>query len=348
MRHAASLLLVAGCGGPNYTPTELPWSVHAMTASADHTLVLTEVGLHLDAGTVETDGPPIALPVDPSTSTPIMLALPTATAIAVGARHACIVSAAQVTCWGDNERGALGAHRTCTAGACVLAPGVMPTLPPIRALAAGVDVTCATASDGQVLCWGEHAHGELGGSIVSALDPPMPVRLADGKPLYADRVAIVDSTACAIDRFGAAWCWGDGYGAAPQRLAFTAVVDVAIGHDHGCAIAGDGLTCWGDNRNGQIDAPSARQCTDACTLPPTHLAVDARRVVVGARHTCALGATGDVTCWGSNEHGQLAHADAFLVGDPTVAFTGAVELVAGATRTCALTADHQAWCWGDS
>jgi alpha-tubulin suppressor-like RCC1 family protein len=347
MKRLLLFVPLAACG-PSYQPTELPWRAHAMTAAGAHTLILTDADetANLDAGTVESYGEDVPLPNDPSSGEPMMLTLPTATAIAVGVRHACIVSTGQVTCWGDNSAGELGAHRACDSDGCVLAPGVMPTLPAVRALAAGDDFTCAITMEDMVMCWGANGAGELGGSSVPALDPPTPIMLPDGKPLFAERVIAVDSTACAIDHTGSAWCWGEGYGV-PQRLALSAVTDIAVGSDHGCAIASGGLTCWGDNINGQIDASSAAGCASPCTLPPTPIALAATRVVVGDRHTCALDASGDVTCWGSNEYGQLGESDAFLVGAPNVAFRGATDLVAGTTHTCALAADDHAWCWGD-
>jgi alpha-tubulin suppressor-like RCC1 family protein len=341
--------VLAACS-PQYQPTELLWKTHTLATGGVHTLVLTETDGTIDAGTVETSGPAIALPQDPSSQQPIALKLPIATELAVGARHACIVSAGQVSCWGDNTGGGLGAQRACMGEGCALAPDIMPTLPPIRALAAGTDFTCATTNDNTVMCWGTNNHGELGGSYVPALDPPKPIMLPDDKPLLVDRVIANDSTVCAIDRTMSAWCWGEGFGAMPQRLTYTGVVDVAINGDHGCVLASDGVTCWGDNINGQIDATAARQCQQgaACALGPTNLGIaSAQRVVVGARHTCVLDASSDVTCLGSNEHGQLASSDSFLVGDPTIAFTGAVDLAAGETHNCAIMEDRSAWCWGD-
>jgi alpha-tubulin suppressor-like RCC1 family protein len=347
--------LLGACTGPNYQPTQLPWNTHAVAVGGTHAIVLTEVDGTIDAGTVETSGPAIDLPLDPNSNEPVALDLPVATALAVGERHACIISAAQVSCWGDNDAGALGAQRACSAQGnsgesdCVLAPDIMPTLPPIRAIAAGTDFTCATTMDGTVMCWGQNANGELANSQVSALDPPKPIMLPDGKPLYVDRVIAAESTACAIDRTQSAWCWGRGYGPAPTRLPYSGVADIEVNTDHGCVIASDGLTCWGNNINGQIDAPTARTCAQGaeCALGPTKIAIAAQRVAVGARHTCVLDTNGDVTCFGSNEHGQLARSDAFLVGDPAVAFSGATDLVAGETHNCVLAPGQQAWCWGD-
>jgi alpha-tubulin suppressor-like RCC1 family protein len=340
-------LVLPACVEPSPMPRELSWSAHAITASGRHTLILTDVGSAIEAGTVEADGDPIPLPTDPQTDAEISLDLPAATAIAVGSQHACVISAMRVTCWGEDNHGALGAHRACPSpDSCVLGPGELPTLPPVRAIAAGDDVTCATTMDDEVMCWGKPDGGRLGGSVVSALDPPVPVMLSPGKPMHVARVVIRDATVCAIDRSQQGWCWGGAYGARPTHLDLTGVVDLSVNGDHGCAIASTGLSCWGNNINGQVDPAQAAACTRGCTVPPTPVALSATRVVVGARHTCALEDLGNVWCWGDNEDGQLGRSDAFLVGDRGIAFTGASDLVAGASHTCALRGDHTAWCWG--
>jgi hypothetical protein len=136
----------------------------------------------------------------------------------------------------------------------------------------------------------------------------------------------------------------------PTRLVdfgrFAGPRAAGFGDLHGCAIASTGLTCWGHNINGQVDPAQAAECAGGCTLAPTPVALAATRVVVGARHTCALDDHGAVWCWGDNEDGQLARTDAFLVGARGLAFSGATDLVAGARHTCVITADHTAWCWG--
>lgn len=339
-------LLLPACVAPAPTPRVVASSAHAIAASAGHTMILTDLDAVTEAGTIAFDGEPIPFPDEPDNDTGIPRDLPTATEIAVGSKHACVLSAGEVTCWGDHNHGALGAHRTCPSSAtCVLGPEIMPTLPPIRAIAAGDDVTCATAEGDEVMCWGQ-AGARLGGSIVSAHTPPVPVMTSPSKPLHAARVMIRGTTVCAIDVYQQAWCWGGAYGASPAHLDLTDVVDLSINADHGCAIASTGLTCWGHNINGQVDPDQAADCTGSCALAPTPIAFAATRVVVGARHTCALDDHGDVWCWGDNEDGQLARTDAFLVGARGLAFSGATELVAGARHTCVIAADHTAWCWG--
>jgi alpha-tubulin suppressor-like RCC1 family protein len=297
----------------------------------------------------------IPVPVD-ANGDPIALDLPAASDIAIGRAHACIISpTGSVHCWGDHTYGALGEQRVCIppeveggAPDCVLDAGIMPGLPPIRALAAGDDVTCAITMDDRVVCWGEPSR--VGGSRAPALDPPTPVRLPGGDALTAKRVIINHGTVCAIDPAQRLWCWGDGFGALPVEQPEVGVLDVAFGTRHHCIIDADGLRCAGDNRNGQIgDVAHARQCgAGRCELGDTKIDLDATRVVVGERHTCALVRDGRVICFGSNEVGQLGRSDAFLVGDLGVALDGVVDLASGYAHVCARRTDLSVWCWGST
>jgi alpha-tubulin suppressor-like RCC1 family protein len=56
---------------------------------------------------------------------------------------------------------------------------------------------------------------------------------------------------------------------------------------------------------------------------------------VGFAHACALDRDGSVTCWGSDEHGQLKA--------PTGRFS---QLTAGGWHSCALRQDGTVACWG--
>ena len=58
--------------------------------------------------------------------------------------------------------------------------------------------------------------------------------------------------------------------------------------------------------------------------------------MAGYAHSCALGPTGTITCWGDNTFGQLdAPAGSF------------VEIAAGANFTLARAADGTVVAWGD-
>lgn len=75
----------------------------------------------------------------------------------------------------------------------------------------------------------------------------------------------------------------------------------------------------------------------------------ASRLAVGQRHSCVVTATGDVRCWGSNDHGQLGDATTLTRSAP-VLVTGLSEVTSVASgagdHTCALTRGRTVLCWG--
>lgn len=80
-------------------------------------------------------------------------------------------------------------------------------------------------------------------------------------------------------------------------------------------------------------------------------AVTAERTVIaaGARHTCALDASGRALCWGANDSGQLGTGD-LSAYDAPVSVTGDlrfVQIATGGAHSCGLTALGDAYCWGD-
>lgn len=111
------------------------------------------------------------------------------------------------------------------------------------------------------------------------------------------------------------------------------------------------VTCWGADGSEQLGNGIASGGTTAATslvAPPSGYT----DVVIGSLHTCALTLDGSVTCWGSNDLGQLGNATVggFLDAPATeVALPGglsAVALAAGGRHTCALLTDGQMTCWG--
>src|SRR5262249_4685570 len=119
-----------------------------------------------------------------------------------------------------------------------------------------------------------------------------------------------------------------------------------------CALIDDGtVKCWGDNRSLQLGAASF----GASSSTPVAVAgvVNAVGVAAGATHTCAVLATGGVTCWGSNTSGELGaqggNGTASSSGPLSVAVSGAVQVSCGNGFSCALQMPGgRALCWGNN
>jgi alpha-tubulin suppressor-like RCC1 family protein len=79
--------------------------------------------------------------------------------IALGAEHACALGDdRKVRCWGKNSEGQVGpaplASPSCGLATCETVPQVVAGLPPITAIAAGGNLSCALAQDDTFWCWG--------------------------------------------------------------------------------------------------------------------------------------------------------------------------------------------------
>jgi alpha-tubulin suppressor-like RCC1 family protein len=254
-----------------------------------------------------------------STSTPsatpaIISAVVTATGIAAGGRHSCVVdNTGEVYCAGANDFGQLGRPAVGAARALfapITAMGVA-----YAAVVAGDEFTCARPSSPtlSVTCWGRNDVGQLGDATM--MDSTAPVSVAT---LTGDLLAAGARHACTANSVsGTISCWGDnsdgqlGDGttinrARPVSPTFampTPAKKIAAGTAHTCMIdATDSLWCWGRNDFGQlgVGAISGRS-----PLPQRVAIGPVDEVVCGARHTCARTIGSDVWCWGDNSEGQL-------------------------------------------
>ena len=201
----------------------------------------------------------------------------------------------------------------------------------VQAIACGKYFTCAIDAIGALKCWGNNHAGQIGdGTIKGGVGKPSPVQVS-GLIAGVQFVEAGDHFTCAIDAMGAAKCWGQGgsgqigNGATVIELKPTqvygltkGVLAVAAGSAHACAITSDGaVKCWGQNDQGQLgngsSGSSANQSKPVQAIGLTNGVVG---LAAGDDHTCALLASGQVMCWGSNYKGQLGNgaAGSGLVG----------------------------------
>lgn len=177
--------------------------------------------------------------------------------LAAGNRVLCVIHADGLSCFGDNVSGQIN----------------VPALTNVTRVVVGFQYACAIADEGLV-CWG--SRNPVGTAVFE-------------KP---SDISARGSRLCVIDN-GRVRCFGLNY-AVPEM---THPTKIAVGFDHACAIAREGVRCWGSNSYGQLN-------------PPADLN-DPSLLSVGVSHSCAVDANG-LRCWGSNDDGQLTSSSQII------------------------------------
>src|SRR5439155_11700836 len=157
-------------------------------------------------------------------------------------------------------------------------PVAVSSLAKVTALTLGSRHACALA-DGKVWCWGANDLGQLG---------------------------VKTTTTCALDATTNVAC-----SKTPVEITdLSDVVELSAGAGHKCARTSEGLvTCWGDNRWGQLGFGKSDVVT-AGVKKKVLVSLDAPldgvlSVAAGALHTCVLRDGGSVFCWGRDDHDEL-------------------------------------------
>ena len=123
---------------------------------------------------------------------------------------------------------------------------------------------------------------------------------------------------------------------------------LAVSATHFCALREAGLYCWGENYQGQLGTGDLTE-----SEVPVLSAVDTEGVVdlaaCGAR-TCVLKRTGELACWGLNDHGQLGDGtrDDALAPRLAAGIDDAVAVALAEESSCVLHQSGTVSCWGES
>lgn len=183
---------------------------------------------------------------------------------------------------------------------------------------------------------------------------------------------------CGVSPTGELYCWGcnnsgetgfpPGYGGsnaqgyqvvrAPARVPTIPNVAtlgnaIASGWNYTCALAESThhVWCWGNNTEWNNGSPFetghlGRAGSDWMPME-AHSQLSFRSLYAGSTHTCGITMTGQLYCWGKNQHGELG------VGDTT---TGPSARMVGNFRTaslgyehsCAINDANELYCWGQN
>jgi alpha-tubulin suppressor-like RCC1 family protein len=186
---------------------------------------------------------------------------------------------------------------------------------------------------------------------IAACNGSGPSDATDESDAAADTTAVVDVGFPGYDvpAFDAPppVCLADAASPSPAPDAGIAIVQIAAGERHTCALLGDGtVRCWGHNGNGELGSGS----TPSATRPtPVPMLDSVQQIAAGGRHTCALRTDGSVWCWGANESGELGGG----VTGPTALTRArlpsgvtAASIAVGSYTSFAVTAGGAAYGWG--
>jgi alpha-tubulin suppressor-like RCC1 family protein len=188
----------------------------------------------------------------------------------------------------------------------------VPGLPAdISAISTGGYHACALTKGGAVLCWGQNSAGQLGDN--STVDSVVPVGVM-GLGSGVTSISAGEWQTCAV-KAGSVLCWGGtiGFGGVFDHLNVVpaavgglaaGVVSVSAGSEQVCVVtANQSVMCWGNNAYGELGDESTNGSTSPVAVVGLSSGVAA--VSAGEMETCALTATGGVSCWGRNYWGEL-------------------------------------------
>jgi alpha-tubulin suppressor-like RCC1 family protein len=295
--------------------------------------------------------------------------VPPLASISAMVSHTCALTpAGEAWCWGDNSLGQLGDGTDQPRGGPVKVAGGIR----FSSISVGSVFTCALAVDGTAYCWGSGAAGALGqpapercgAQQVQCAKAPLPLA---GRSFTA--VASGMRHVCALDRAGAAFCWGfnflgevgsTAYGetiATPTRVpGSNTFASIGAGDAFTCALTTAGAAwCWGSGNRGELTRPvgscgSVAGFTNVCSpVPvPVNTAASFTSLSVGSSHVCGLTTAGTALCWGDNGQGQLGTGTFDNRGAPFVAQNGMTfaTINASGAVTCGTPAAGASVCWG--
>ena len=294
---------------------------------------------------------------------PASAAESSATTIAAGYTHACMIRSGKAYCWGNNTYGELGNNSTASSSTpvAVYTGGVLSGLT-MTQITAGNGFTCALASTGAAYCWGYNADGELGNNVtLPGAQQDTPVAVSGSLDLT--QISAGEYSVCALTTGSVAYCWGqntdgqlgDGSTTSSSKpVEEGTVTEVNVGGLFSCAISPDagGTYCVGQGTSGQLGNGSTSNSTTPVevTGSSSYSEIDG-----GFNHACALTTAAAAYCWGDNTYGEDGNNTITTPQKTPVAVytSGALsgktltQISSGSEHTCALSTAGAAYCWGD-
>ena len=305
--------------------------------------------------------------IDKNTSTAVELGGGRPVFLGAGGHSSCVLfDEGSLACWGSNGSGQLGTgDESFVATPTTLDTGDE-TITAIDGGKTRMRLFTDSDSNVEIKCWGDNDSGQLGiGNLADAdtinrLNPT----IISVFTTPVEQISLGYQHSCAIvATSNALYCWGDnssrqlGLGDDTDRDYARKVnlgngksaQEVSAGFYHTCAILNDDkVKCWGEGSSGELGNSDNN---DSNTPVSVTLGDNtAKKISVGASHTCAILNDYSVACWGNNIVGQLGVGDNTARNEPTGVNLGtsrtATGISTGSHHTCALLDDKSVVCWG--
>ena len=243
------------------------------------------------------------------------------TSLSVGSLHVCaVLSSGGAKCWGANTFGQLGDNTTSSRDFPADVWGFAADVSSIEAGSAHSCLTTIQPAGGNVYCFGNNSHYQLGDGTTDPSSIPKQV-LGLGN---VEEVNAGDRHSCASTIGGLLYCWGDnsegmlGDSTTTTRETPIIIFDggsvfigrFSLGRRHTCgrlwaAETNDEIFCWGRGAEGQVGDGTNTQRNGATAVIPQ--VAGAQDISSQGDHSCAWMAECSVKCWGSNSHGQIGN-----------------------------------------
>ena len=293
-----------------------------------------------------------------------VVASPRAVKIEAHADRSCaLLEDGIIRCWGAERFGELGNGGELT-DELIVPTDVEGLTGPAIDFDVGEHHACAVLRGGDVQCWGRGLSGELGqGGITPGDDLATPATVVSlRRPAKA--VGVGTGFTCAILDDTSVQCWGaTTLTSMPGNTGGSTVpVDVESLSEYveqlwfadrwGCVAQDFGrLSCWGDNRSGQLGMGWA---TTSEKLPRDVIEFDYGTVAYSgaAAASCGIDHRHVLHCWGDNWRRKLSldpelDEDEVTRPSPVFGVEGSARAVTvGVAHICGIFDDGQIYCWG--
>lgn len=264
------------------------------------------------------------------------------TQITAGGGHTCVMAGGRAYCWGADEYGQLGNGTTAFAyrdPRSVMLAGV-------SRIVAGYDSTCALRTDRTVYCWGREQDGLVespgGGAITT------PVRWGTFDDVVD--LALGGNGVCVRRATGAVHCSGFGSaGSWPrERPEWFGATDVAVGGSHACALIDGAVSCYGNNRSGQIGDGTVSDWFTYVGPSDVEIGEPVVEIELASATSCARASSGRVYCWGSGSDLLTGPFGSRFTPLPEAipATSGSQRLFCGYGACCVWFGGVDLRCWG--